>query len=287
MHEIIDALSDAIPSLSPQMQRAAGVILDNPGAVAVDSMRTMAARADVSPPTMLRLAQRLGYGSYEAFRDVFKKSVARGRYGDRADGLRRAADKGGIPGLVEATVASANVGMNRFHDPLFVRDVERAADTIIGAQRAFVVASGASFGQAVSFHYVCRMALPDLALASGLGIRPVDQIAAVSAGDVVIAVSTAPYAASTLDAAEYAQRRGATIVAVTDRRTSPLAMIAGASVIVGTGSPHYFPSMVSLNATLEILSAVIMVKRGDAAVAAITEYEEELRRNGYYREEGI
>ena len=40
--------------------------------------------------------------------------------------------------------------------------------------------------------------------------------------------------------------------------------------------------MISLNATLEVLSAAIMIRRGDAAIEAISEYETELRRNGYY-----
>ena len=35
MQEVIDALSQELPALSPQMQRAATVILDNPGSVAV------------------------------------------------------------------------------------------------------------------------------------------------------------------------------------------------------------------------------------------------------------
>ncbi len=285
MRDTMEKLADLMVDMSPQMQRAASFVLDNPGSIAVDSMRTMAARADVSPPTMLRLAQRLGFDSYDQFRDVFKASVTRGHYGNRAQDLKKTADEGGISGLIASTVGSAESAMARFHDPVFNRDIKRAADTVLAARRSFVVASGASFGQAVSFQYVCRMALPEIMLVNGLGVRAVDEIASVGPGDVVVAISTSPYAMSTIQAADFAKRQGAEIVAITDRRASPVAQLAGTAVVIETASPHYFPSMISLNATLEIFSAVISVKRGADAVAEISAYEKELRRNGYYWKE--
>ena len=166
MEELVDRLSLSYASLSPQLQRAALVILDNPNDVAVNSMRALATRAKVSPPTMLRLAQRMGFQNYEAFRDVFKRSVATQGYGDRADNLRRSTDKEGIAALVDATAVAAETAFERFHDPMFSRDIERVADLIIAADRRYVLASGASFGQGISFQYVCRMALPDILLHS-------------------------------------------------------------------------------------------------------------------------
>lgn len=285
MEELIDRLSLSYASLSPQLQRAALVVLDNPNDVAVNSMRALATRAKVSPPTMLRLAQRMGFQNYEAFRDVFKRSVATQGYGDRADNLRRSTDKEGIAALVDATAVAAETAFERFHDPVFSRDIERVADLIIAADRRFVLASGASFGQGISFQYVCRMALPDILLVNGFGIRAIDDIASVRANDVVLAISTAPYASRTVEAAIFAKQRGAEIVAVTDNRASPVAKLASASIIIKTTGPHYFPSMISLNATLEILSAVITVKLGEGAVANISEFEKDMRANGYHWEE--
>jgi DNA-binding MurR/RpiR family transcriptional regulator len=281
VEELIDRLSLSYASLSPQLQRAALVVLDNPNDVAVNSMRALATRAKVSPPTMLRLAQRMGFQNYEAFRDVFKRSVATQGYGDRADNLRRSTDKEGIAALVDATAVAAETAFERFHDPVFSRDIERVADLIIAADRRFVLASGASFGQGISFQYVCRMALPDILLVNGFGIRAIDDIASVRANDVVLAISTAPYASRTVEAAIFAKQRGAEIVAVTDNRASPVAKLASASIIIKTTGPHYFPSMISLNATLEILSAVITVKLGEGAVANISEFEKDMRANGY------
>lgn len=282
IEDLIDRLSESYPGLSPQLQRAALTILDNPNDVAVNSMRTLAGRAEVSPPTMLRLAQRLGFENYEEFRDVFKSSVARRSYGVRADDLRRTTDSHGIAALIDATVDAAEHGVERFHEAQFARDIERLADVIVGCERTYVVASGASFGQAVSFQYVLRMAHPTIHLADGLGIRSVDELAFIGPTDSVLAITTSPYARSTIDAARFAKDKGARVVAVTDSRGSPIARFADAVAIIETQSPHYFPSMVSLNATLEILSAVITVKLGDKGVAAVSHYEASLEANQYY-----
>lgn len=282
MDTVIEKLSRQMPDLTPQLQRAAATILDNPGAVAVHSMRTLASEAKVSPPTMVRLARHLGFSGYEEFRDLFRSRVAEIGYGDRADTLRRAADQSGIAALVDRTAAAAEQGLHRFHEPGFAADIERAAEIIAAAKKSYVIASGASFGQAVSFHYVSRMAMPNLEIANGLGIRSVDELTAVSDEDAVIVISTRPYATTTVQAGLFAYERGAQVVAVTDRRTSPLARIAKAVVAIETESPHYFPSMTSLNAALEALSAAIAVKLGKDAVQAISNYEKALDLTGYY-----
>jgi DNA-binding MurR/RpiR family transcriptional regulator len=283
MLNTLDTMATIMATLGPQMQRAAALILDNPDAVAVYSMRHMAQRAEVSPPTMLRLAQRLGFNNYEAFRDEFIKNIATGSYRNRADHLRQATGETGLTHITNRMTAAGVQGLERFRDPNFTRDMESVADAIVHAGRVIIIASGASFGQASSFHYVCRMALPRLTLANdGFGIVSIAQFIPIQKEDVVLAIATAPYAKTTIEASEYAHRQGAKILAITDTRSSGIAKLAASKVIIDTESPHYFPSMISLNAALEVLSAAIMVQLGDQAVQAISEYESELHQNGYY-----
>lgn len=282
MPAVINEISAAYKELSPQMQRAAVVVLDDPRAVAVHSMRAMAARAGVSPPTMLRLATRVGFPTYEAFRDVFRHSVSSGNYGDRADSLRRSTGLDGIPGLSGRTADAAIHGIEGFFETSFSHAIEQVAEMAVSAETTYVVASGASFGQAVSFHYVCRMAMPGMELANNMGIRAIDGLATAGPNDLVLAISTSPYAAQTVEAADFAHRRGVPVAAVTDRRSSPIALIAEAAICIDTSSPHFFPSMITLNATLEILSAAIAVKLGPKGVQAISSYEVSLRESGYY-----
>ena len=126
------------------------------------------------------------------------------------------------------------------------------------------------------------MALPTIQIANGLGVRSIDDLAFVSNDDAVLAITTAPYARSTVEAATLAKQRGAQVVSVTDNRASPVGRFSDAAITIETHSPHYFPSMMSLSATLEVLSAVISVKRGHKSIQAISDYEDTLRDSAYY-----
>ncbi|MEM7654146.1 MAG: MurR/RpiR family transcriptional regulator [Pseudomonadota bacterium] len=282
MQNVIDTINQTLPTLGPQMRQAAAAILDDPSAVAVESMRTMAARAEVSPPTMLRLAQRVGFESYEAFRDVFKNSVAPTGYGDRATALQETAGTDGVPGLITETARVAIRGIEKFSQRSFARDIERVAQLIIGARRTLVIASGASFGQAVSFQYVCQMAIPGVELINRLGMRPLDGLASATSDDLVLAIATHPYASQTVETVAHAHACSVPIAAITDKHASPIATKAAASIIIDTENPHYFPSMIKLSATLEVLSAAIVVLGGAASVSAIANHERLLRANGCY-----
>lgn len=282
MDNLLDSLAEALPSLSPSMRMAAIAVLDNPGAIAVNSMRSMAEQAQVSPPTMLRLARRLGFENYETFRNVFKESLAGGRYGDRATNLRHSTRDGGIAGLVADTADAGITGLGQFHDPWFARNVEKVAALIAEAPKTFIVACGATFGPAATFHYVCRMAQPAVELVNIAGQSAIDGIAPVRAGDAVFAISTLPYARPTIEAATFAQQHGARIAILTDRPSSPLAGLAEAAIFIETRNPHFFPSKISLNAALEAVSAAVAVARGDEAIASIAHCEAALKYANFY-----
>ena len=70
-----DRLTWAYPKLSRQLKKCAAYILEHPSEVATLSMRQVAARADVPPSTMNRLARALGFGTYNEFRALYRDSM--------------------------------------------------------------------------------------------------------------------------------------------------------------------------------------------------------------------
>ena len=276
MRQVIESLTQVLPKLSPQMKRAAALVIDNPGAIAVNSMRAMASEARVSPPTMLRLAQRLGFSSYEDFRAVFKQSIAGTGYRTRAVDLRRTTERGGISGLVSSTADAAARGIERFHDPAFARDVERIADLMLNARRTFLLAAGSCYGQITTFQYVVRMALPTVELVPVSSAALGENFAIAGANDLVLGVSFSPYSRHVVDAVRLAAARGIPVAAVTDQRSSPLAQAAEASIIISTRNAHYFPSTIGVSVALEALSAVIAVKGAPASLDTISAFEDTL-----------
>ncbi|MFN2331353.1 MAG: MurR/RpiR family transcriptional regulator, partial [Halomonas sp.] len=71
-------LAEAYPGLSPQLKLAAGYVLEHPVEIAFQSIRKSATAAEVTASTLVRLAKRLGFDSFDQFRDVFQSAVQAG-----------------------------------------------------------------------------------------------------------------------------------------------------------------------------------------------------------------
>ena len=67
-----------VPALGAELQRAAAWVARNPRDAGLLSMRQQAAQAGVSPNSMARLAQALGYEGYGPFRQVFQDALGHG-----------------------------------------------------------------------------------------------------------------------------------------------------------------------------------------------------------------
>src|SRR5216684_254811 len=62
-------------SLPPQLRKAARYVVKAPTEIALYSLREVAARAEVGPTTLVRLAAQLGFASYNAFRETFREGL--------------------------------------------------------------------------------------------------------------------------------------------------------------------------------------------------------------------
>ena len=282
MRETLDQLSSAVPNLSPQLRRAAYAVLAQPNQVAVMSMRALAQKAGVAPPTMLRLARAVGFLNYEAFRDVFKQSVATPHYGERATWLREIGGRGGAEEVVGQTAQAAERNVaSLFHGPTALH-VERIAGLLLSARDIYIAAAGSPHGLGLSFQYVGRMAFQNLKSIPMGGASIHDGMTQMGSNDALLALSVNPYARPTVDAVRFARTRGAAVAVITDSEASPLATQADAVVLVETDSPHFFPSMIAMAAALEALLATMVSMGGPDMVAKISEADSILHANDAY-----
>jgi len=90
-------------------------------------------------------------------------------------------------------------------------------------------------------------------LVTGVGAMHEGQLRGLRAGDVMVAISYAPYAEETLAAARHANERGARLIALTDSRMSPLAADAAVSLLVSESSTFGFRSLTNTMALVQSL----------------------------------
>ncbi|MEG1769745.1 MAG: SIS domain-containing protein, partial [Comamonas sp.] len=88
---------------------------------------------------------------------------------------------------------------------------------------------------------------------NGLGAMQQLELRALRPGDVMLAVSFAPYAQETLEMAQAAVARGAQLIAITDSQLSPLAAQAKVVLIAQDGATFGFRSLTSTLALAQSL----------------------------------
>ncbi len=280
---ILAALSASLDELSPQVRQAASYVLDNPGEIAVTSMRGMAEAAEVKPNTLVRMARAVGFDGYDDFREPFRQQAADGAptFPDRARFLR-SINEGGRHGTLLADMAAAALrNVEALFAGIDVTELKAAADLLDSADRANVLGVGTAQPLAANFAYVARMAVDHIAAIPTIGLA-IDDVAHMGERDVLVAMTFSPYRFEIVDAVEMAGRRGVPVIAVTDSLAAPIVPYARHAFVVPNDSPLPFSSNVAATALLETLLAFVVADAPDDVVSAIDEFHANRRAAGIY-----
>lgn len=277
--DLSKTIAEKFPTLSPQLRQAARHTLDRPDDVALHSMRQVAAAAAVHPTTMVRLARAVGFQSYNDFRATFQQRL-RAHPSDFLDRARRLQDRRGegTEALIEAVRNSVSDGLDETFAVNGAARFEAAATALANARRIYVAGHRSCYTLAYFFDYLAGMVGEDVRLAGGAGRDIAGDLRGFDKRDALFAAGFEPYSREVVDAVEYAREAGGTVVAITDSLISPLAGDPEHTIQIRNESPSFFQSLAPSMAAVEALIAVLVMRRGDDALAALAESDERSRR---------
>ena len=286
---VIAALTEAFPDLPPALQAAARFIIDHPREAGVQSMRALAVKTSVHPNAFVRLARQIGFEGYDEMRECFRDFVVvgddLGGFRDRARWLQAMAAEGGSAAVLGEMAAAITDNLERGFARQDVGALEAVCDAILAAERVYVLGLGAAYNLAHQFWYVGRMAFGHIVPIPRHGSQPIDDLALVGEGDLVLALTFQPYRAETMAAVRLARRRGVRVIGITDSVTSPLAREADQALICPTHTPQFFQSQAAVAALLEALIALLVARAGEEAQARIEAFHAERLAAGLYEED--
>lgn len=270
-----------LDGLSPELLRAARWIEAHPREVALHSMRECARRAGLAPATLTRLSQALGFRGFDAIKNLCQESfAAQVGYAGRAEVLQANArhSKDWLALLNETQHANtASIGgLNQ------ARQLEAAADAMLKARRIYFLGLRASHGLALHLHYTYGLLASNGVLVQGLGGTLSDQVGEMGRGDLLVAMSLAPYTRQTVDAVAQALEQGADLMVLTDSALSPIARSATHTLLFRADSLSYFQSMVGALALAEALAAAVAVRGGRKVLARLQSRQNRLDSEGAY-----
>jgi DNA-binding MurR/RpiR family transcriptional regulator len=268
-------LDSRFERLSPELQRAARWVQAHPAELGLQSMRQSALAAGVVPATMTRLARAVGLDSFEAMRrpsrQAFAASVGQASAAASAATIRQITEN--VDRLTQAQMANLGSVRSRNSPP----QLQAAAQAMLAARNVLFLGLRASFSTAYHLHYTCDWLRPNTRLATDAGGAWADQLLALTADDLLVVVSQAPYTRQTVEAAQQAHSRGVPLLALTDSSLSPIARLAQQALLFDTASPSFFHSMTGAQALTEALVECIAEQGGAPVLQRLTQRQQGLQ----------
>jgi DNA-binding MurR/RpiR family transcriptional regulator len=275
----LNELCSALPSLPMRLQEVGRFVAANDYDATTRSMRELASVAGADPASFTRLAKALGYSGWDELRAALteaRRPPQSSPFSGRARGRRHGpnADVSLVSDKLDAEAA----GLSRISPDL----VAKAARTLHAARRIWIAGFRSCRSVAELLNYELRLFRPDVQLVGGSGPEDLD-FGAFRPGDAVVVIGFAPYSTASVLSARAAREIGASLVAVADSVTAPMA--EGADHLLlheAASSPGFFPSLTGAIAIAQSLAAVTFSLGGVSAKKRLEDTEARLAALSQY-----
>ena len=281
----LSELCSALPSLPMRLQEVGRFVAANDYDATTRSMRDLASVAGADPASFTRLAKALGYSGWDELRAALteaRRPVQASPFSGRPK-IRKAGPNADITLVADKLEAEA-AGLARISSS----SVANAAKALHAAERIWIAGFRSCRSVAELLNYQLRLFRPDrVQLVGGSGPEDLD-LGAFHAGDAVIVIGFAPYSTASVLSARAAHRAKATLIAIADTATAPMAEGADHMLLYeAAASPGFFPSLTGAIAIAQSLAAVTFVLGGGSAKRRLEETEARLAATSqYFSEKG-
>jgi len=281
----LSELCSAIPSLPSRLQQVGRFVAANDYDATTRSMRDLASVAGADPAAFTRLAKAIGYSGWDELRAALteaRRPEQSSPFSGRAKGRR--AGPNPEMSLISDKLEAEAAGLARI-SPGAIAD---AAKALHGAKRIWIAGFRSCRSVAELLNYQLRLFRPDtVQLVGGSGPEDLD-LGAFRTGDAVVVIGFAPYSTASVLSARAAHASSATLIAIADKVSAPMA--EGADHLLqfeAAASPGFFPSLTGAIAVAQSLAAATFMLGGAGAKRRLEETEARLADTSQYvAEEG-
>lgn len=255
--DVIEILESKIEKLPKRLKQCADFTRQHLHLIAVSTVSDMAKSCDVAPSVYMRFCQALGFSGYSEMQMLFRAQYTefRPNYEERLANLK-AEGTVGTNRLLADFAESGHRSLLSLSNTVTSHGLERIAKGmaearvvhLIGLQRAFAVVSNMAY-------MFDKLGVP-VNLHSGAGM--LDFTTSISKGDVLFAVTFAPFSQGTIDLAKATYARKIKVFGLTDSDRCPIVESADEILIAHEDEVAGFRA---LNASITLTTALSVAVR--------------------------
>ena len=278
-----EQLRAALPDLTRAERQLATHVLSHYPVAALGSITILAKAASVSTPTVVRLAQKLGYKGYPDFQAALRGEVEAMLVSPLAKHDRWA---GGVPDthilnrFADAVMSNLQATLGQIDHAEFDAAAKLLADP---ARHVFAMGGRITHSMADYFTSLMTIVRPQVTLLSDSSSTWQPALLDMRPSDVLLVFDIRRYENAVLQVTEMAKERGAEIVLITDRWISPASAHARHTLACHIEAPSAWDSNVSLMVLVETLLAAVQDLTWDVTEGRMKRLEELYARTRFFR----
>lgn len=250
--DLLVRLNKNYKTLSKGQKQLAAYITENYDRAAFITASKMGRIVGVSESTVVRFAYALGYDGYPELQKSLQELIR-----NKLTSVQRIQLTGDLqPNDVLRSVLKSDVSNIRATiDSIDNASFNAAINALLEAKKVYIVGlmSAAPFAQFLA--YYLGFVMDNVVMVSGAMGNIYEDLFRISSEDVCIGISFPRYSNRTIDALDFARGKGATIIAITDSVSSPIAEKAEHALIARSDMAGFADSLV---APLSLINAIIV-----------------------------
>lgn len=254
-----DQLRAALPDLTRAERQLATHVLSHYPVAALGSITQLAKAAQVSTPTVVRLAQKLGYKGYPDFQTALRGEVEAMLVSPltKHEKAGHLAEGHVLTRMAEAALANLQATLGQIDPGEFDGAVALLADP---GRKIFALGGRITHAMADYLCSLLSVSRPGVTLLSDNSTTWPPALLDMVPGDVLVVFDIRRYENAVLNLAEMAKDQGVEIVLITDRWISPAAAHASHMLPCHVEAPSAWDSVVAPMVVVESLLAAVQAR---------------------------
>ncbi len=251
---LITLLETKMSSFSKGQKLIANFLITNYDKAAYMTASKLGALVGVSESTVVRFAIELGFEGYPELQRSLQELIrTKLTFNQRIEVTNKRIGNGD---LLEKVLLSDVEKIRTTLENISRTDFESAVEKIIAAKHIYILGARSSASLSNFLFFNLNLIFDNVRyVQTTSGSEIFEHILPISEGDVMIAISFPRYTSRIINAVDYAREVGASVVALTDNRNSPIAIKATEVLIAQSDMASFVDS---LTAPMSVLNALIV-----------------------------
>lgn len=253
-NDIESRIREKLPTFSKGQRKIAAAIFENYEKTAYMTAARLGEMVDVSESTVVRFAIELGYEGYPELQRAIQESLRnRLTFNQR---IRVTDERYGENDVLDSVLAAEVARIRTTLERIDRASFDATVDAIVRARHMYVIGVRSSASLASFLHFNLCMISDEVKLVQPTNSGEVfEQMLDIGEGDLLFAISFPRYSAKVINAVKFARAQGATVVALTDALTSPIAESAHHVLTAQSDMVSFVDSLV---APMSVLNAILV-----------------------------